>query len=55
LDILNRYRNHEIGLADASLAVLASRYRTRRLLTLDRRHFTVVHTLDGEPFQILPG
>jgi hypothetical protein len=34
--------------------VLADRYATRRLLTLDRRHFDVVRAADGAPFEILP-
>jgi len=52
--LVERYRDLRIGLADASLAVLAERYRTRRLLTLDRRHFTVVRPLSGGVFDLLP-
>jgi len=54
-EIVQRYHDQNIGLTDASLVVLAARYRTNRLLTLDRRHFQVVHTLAGEPFSLLPG
>src|SRR5512135_2619112 len=35
------------GLADALLVVLAERYRTRRLLTFDERHFRAVAPLQG--------
>lgn len=53
--IVKRYRDQDIGLADASLAVLAARYRTRKLLTLDRRHFEVVRPLvGGGRFTLLP-
>jgi predicted nucleic acid-binding protein len=53
-DVIDRYRDLEIGAADASLVVLARRYRTNRLLTLDRRHFSVVRTADGRAFDLLP-
>lgn len=52
--LIDRYRDQEIGLADASLAVLAHRYRTHRLLTLDQRHFRLVRAHDGRPFELLP-
>jgi len=35
-DVVARYRDLELGLADASLVVLANRWQTRRLLTLDK-------------------
>jgi len=52
--IIERYRDQEIGLTDASLVVLADRYRTDRILTLDHRHFNVLRTADGAPFKLLP-
>jgi predicted nucleic acid-binding protein len=52
--IIERYRDQEIGVADASLVVLASRHRTRSILTLDHRHFAVVRPLDGGRFRLLP-
>lgn len=52
--VVARYRDQDLGLADASLVVLAGRYRTDRLLTLDRRHFTVVRSAKGAPFTLLP-
>lgn len=54
-EVINGYRDQAIGLADASLVVLADRLGTDRLLTLDRRHFSVVRTLAGGPFTLLPG
>jgi uncharacterized protein len=53
-DLLDRYQDQEIGLADASLVVLAGRYRTGRLLTLDHRHFRVLRTTGGKAFTLLP-
>lgn len=52
--VVQRYRDLGIGLADASLAVLAQRYRTRTVLTLDRKHFSVIRPLDGGVFRIVP-
>jgi predicted nucleic acid-binding protein len=53
-DLIGRYRDQEIGLTDASLVVLAQRYQTNRILTLDHRHFDVVRTLGGASFELLP-
>jgi predicted nucleic acid-binding protein len=52
--VIARYSDLEIGLADASLVVLANRYGIRDLLTLDERHFRVVRGPGGRPFRILP-
>ena len=52
--VVRRYADLGIGLADASLAVLAQRYRTRTILTLDRKHFSVMRPLDGGVFAIVP-
>lgn len=52
--LIARYADQSIGLADASNVVLAARYRTRTILTLDRRHFDVLRTLSGERFVVVP-
>ena len=54
VEILDRYHDLDLGLADASLLVLAERYETRDILTLDERHFRAVRDLRGRPFRILP-
>ena len=43
-----------LGLADASVAVLAARHRTTRLLTLDERDFRPMRPLYGTDFTLLP-
>ena len=53
-DIAARYRDLELGLADASLVVLANRWGTRRILTLDERAFRAVTPLQGGAFTVLP-
>jgi predicted nucleic acid-binding protein len=52
--VVERYADQSIGLADASIVILAARYQTRTLVTLDRRHFGVVRPIDGGSFKILP-
>ena len=54
LAILKRYSDLDLGLADASLVVLAERHATLDLLTLDERHFRAVRGPGGRPFRLLP-
>lgn len=51
---VDRYRDQAIGVADASLLILADRHRTTSILTLDRRHFGVLRSLDGSAFDLIP-
>ncbi|MDD9369891.1 MAG: PIN domain-containing protein [Acidimicrobiales bacterium] len=53
-DVVRRYRDLAVGLADASLVVLAARYRTRRLCTTDERCFRAMTPLQGGAFTLLP-
>lgn len=53
-EVVRRYRDLAIGLADASLVVLAQKLRTRRLLTFDERAFRTVAPLQGGTFTLLP-
>lgn len=53
-NVIARYEDHEIGLTDASIVVLAQRYSTNTVLTLDRRHFRVLRGNKGRPFRLLP-
>ena len=49
-----QYRDLEIGLADASVVVLAERHGADRILTLDERHFRAVRSPEGGAFTLLP-
>lgn len=54
LDLDRRYADLNLGLADLSVAVLAHRLQTRRILTFDQRHFRAVRPIQGGAFTLLP-
>ena len=53
-DVVAGYRDLRLGLADASLVVLAARYATTRILSFDERAFRTVTPLQGGSFTVLP-
>ena len=52
--IVGQYRDLGIGLADASIVVLARRHDVHDVLTLDERHFRVLRGPRDRPFRLLP-
>ncbi len=53
--VAKRYESMELGLADASLVILAGRLRTTDIATLDERHFRALKPLSGgKAFTLLP-
>jgi predicted nucleic acid-binding protein len=52
--IMERYADLRIGLADASVVVLANRHRAVELLCTDERHFRALRGTGGKPFRLLP-
>ena len=52
--VVEQYRDLQLGLADASLVVLAQRYSTTRIVTFDERAFRAVAPLQGGAFIVLP-
>jgi predicted nucleic acid-binding protein len=52
--VVDRYADQAIGLADASIVILAARYQTRTVVTLDRRPFGVLRPIEGGSFTIRP-
>jgi len=54
LSVIKRFEALQIGLADASIVVIAERYRTHDILTLDERHFRTLTGSDRRPFRLLP-
>ena len=53
-EIIAKYRDLELGLADASIVVLADRYDCRDVLTLDHRHFRALRFQGRRSFRLLP-
>jgi len=51
-ELISKYAG--IGVADASMLVLADRLGIDRVLTLDRRHFEVARTPSGRALEIVP-
>lgn len=52
--LIARYPGQGVGLADASIVVLAHRLGVADLLTLDERHFRALPGPRGKPFRLLP-
>lgn len=53
-EVVEQYSDMEIGLADASLVVLARRHGVAEVLTLDERHFRAMRIEGRRRFRILP-
>ena len=49
-----RYRDLNIGIADASQIILAEKYECWDILTLDLRHFRAMRPISKKAFRILP-
>jgi len=52
--IIEQYEDLRIGLADASVVVLAHRHRSLDLLCTDERHFRALRGHGGRKFRLLP-
>jgi len=52
--IMGQYADLGVGLADASIVVLAQVLGTRDVLTLDERHFRTLRGPEDQPFRLLP-
>jgi hypothetical protein len=52
--VIARYHDLGVGLADASIVVLSQRVGCQDVLTLDERHFRVLRGARDQPFRILP-
>ena len=53
-DVVASHPDQEIGVADASLVVLADRHDTTTVVTLDRRHFDVLRPIAGGHLTVRP-
>jgi len=53
-EILEQYDDNNIDLVDAVTFAMAERLKTKRILTVDRRHFGVFRPAHCEAFELLP-
>lgn len=53
-EIIERYSDLEIGIADASIVVLGERHAISTVLTLDQRHFRALRLERRKRFKLLP-
>lgn len=53
-EVLEKYADLAIGLADASIVVLAERHGAADVLTLDERHFRALRIGTRKRFKVLP-
>ena len=54
IEVIEAYQDLDIGLAEASIVVLAERFSVDEILTLDERHFRVLRSSRGKPFRLIP-
>jgi predicted nucleic acid-binding protein len=52
--VLDQYRDQNIDFADAAMVAIAERLKVQRILTLDRRHFSMLRPRHCAAFEILP-
>jgi predicted nucleic acid-binding protein len=52
--LIGRHADEAIGLTDTANLVLAACFKTRRVATLDHRHFGHLTLPDGSPVEVLP-
>jgi len=52
--LLDTYANINIGFVDASLIAIAERLKINRLLTADRKHFSIIRPRHCSAFDLLP-
>ena len=54
-ELMEKYRDQPMDLADAALVRVAEREEITRIFTLDRRHFSVYRPGRRRRFAVLPG
>lgn len=53
-EVMEAYADAEVGFVDATLVALAERHRIRRMLTLDKRHFSMFRPKGLGYLELLP-
>jgi predicted nucleic acid-binding protein len=52
--LIEKYRDLDLGLADASVVAVAERLGSDRILTVDQRDFRIIRSARGRTFRLLP-
>ncbi len=52
--IMQKYQDIYLGIVDTSIVALAEKYEIRKVLTLDRRHFSLIKPDKIEYLELLP-
>jgi len=52
--LLETYSDVNIGFVDASLVAIAERLKISRILTTDRKHFSIIRPRHCHTFELLP-
>ena len=53
-EVMNQYPDVPLGFVDASLVALAERHQIQKILTFDRRHFSLIRPKNLAYFELLP-
>ncbi len=53
-ELLKTYKDTQIDFVDCVIVAMAERLNITRILTIDRRHFTIVRPKDCAYFKVLP-
>lgn len=53
-ELVYRYRDASLGTVDASVATTAERLGISAIITLDRRHFSIIRPAHTPVFELLP-
>jgi predicted nucleic acid-binding protein len=51
---MNQYKDVPLGLVDSSVVALAERAHIQKILTLDRRHFSLIQPTNVDYLELLP-
>lgn len=54
LELLRRYESARLGFVDATVMAVAERLKIQRILTTDRRDFSIVRPRHCKAFELLP-
>lgn len=49
-----KYSDQPLGFVDAAVVVTCEALGEAKVATLDRRHFSIMRTVDGTPLQLIP-